>query len=132
MKKVVVVPETQGTTIVYFYPLSLLPGFPGGFHFLRGYSDCYFLRCSRSPLLPIEIVNWTKYVLKNHWNRNWIAHKLGVLVTKPENYSLSVVLTQCAFKYLIENYTASTAVPLQRYETAMLQCSVWGTILGDR
>lgn len=86
-------------------------------------SQLLFLRCSRSPLFPTERVNCPKYVLKNHWNRNWFAHKLRVLVPKPEKCSLSVLLRQGTFQYLTENYTASAAVPLQRYKTALLQSS---------
>lgn len=86
-------------------------------------SQSLFLRCSKSPLSPMETVNCPKYVLKNHWNRNWFAHKVRVLVSKSENCSLVVLLSQGTFQYLTENQTTSAAVPLQRYKTALLQYS---------
>lgn len=86
-------------------------------------SELLFLRCSRSPLSTIETVNCPKYVLKTHWNRNWFSHNLRVLVTESESCSLSVLLRQGTFQYLTEDYTASAAVPLQRYKPALLQYS---------
>lgn len=86
-------------------------------------SQLLVLRCSGSPLSPMESVNCPQYVLKNHWNRNWFSHKWRVLVTKSENCSLSVLLSQGTFQYLTDNYTASAAVPVQRYKTALLQYS---------
>lgn len=86
-------------------------------------SQLLFQRCSRSPLSPMETVNWPKHVLKNHWNSNWFPDELRVLVTKSDNCSLSVFLSQGTFQHLTENYTASAAWPLQRYKTALLQYS---------
>lgn len=86
-------------------------------------SQLMVLRCSRSPLSPMEMANCPQYVSKNHWNRNWFAHKRRALVTKSENCSLSVLLSQGTFQYLREDYTASAVVPLQRYKTVLLQHS---------